>query len=289
MSAAHRNAQGDQGVSRRSGGQGRDFRARARRDPCAARRERRRQVDADQDHGRASTEPTAARCCSTASPSAFTDAGRGARARHRHGVPGDQPGAVDDGRPEPLSRRREVLQPPARHLHRRAAVPAVAEFPGRSDGDRRHLGAAKKQMVEIARAVQPKRPGHHLRRADRVADARGEASFLRSDRAAEGARRVDHLHLACAGGGAADRRPHHHAARRRACRHRRHRELRPRQDHPRHGRPHACPTSSTASGRGSDPARRREGAERPEPVDGQRRAQQLLLGLSPARSPACSG
>ena len=40
-------------------------------------------------------------------------------ARHRHGVPGDQPGAVDDGGAEHLSRRREALQPPARHLHRR--------------------------------------------------------------------------------------------------------------------------------------------------------------------------
>ena len=56
--------------------------------------------------------------------------------RHRHGLPGDQPRPLDDGGAEPLSRRREVPQPAARHLHRGAAVPAVAEFPRRSHGHR---------------------------------------------------------------------------------------------------------------------------------------------------------
>ena len=44
-------AQGDQGVPRRAGDQGRRFCAGARRDPRPRRRERRRQVDADQGHG----------------------------------------------------------------------------------------------------------------------------------------------------------------------------------------------------------------------------------------------
>ena len=39
--------------------------------PCRARRERRRQVDADQDHGRRRRSPTRAACCSTAGPVAF--------------------------------------------------------------------------------------------------------------------------------------------------------------------------------------------------------------------------
>ena len=81
------------------------------------------------------------------------DAARGAQSRHRHGVPGEQPGADHDGRAEPVSRAGEVLQPAARHLHRRAAVPAIAQFRRHPDRDRRLLGAAKKQMVEIARAV----------------------------------------------------------------------------------------------------------------------------------------
>ncbi len=41
------------------------------------------------------------------------------------------------------------------------------------------LGAAKKQMVEIARAVLLKREGHHLRRADGDADSGGEEILLR--------------------------------------------------------------------------------------------------------------
>ena len=56
-------------------------------------------------------------------------------------------------------------------------------------------------------------PRHHLRRADRHADAGGEASLLRAAAAAEGARRVDRLHQPRAGRGAADLRPHHHPAR----------------------------------------------------------------------------
>ena len=142
------------------------------------------------------------------------------------------------------------------------------------------LGAGQKQMVEIARAVHAQRPGHHLRRADRDADAGGEAAVLLAGRAAEGARRLDHLHLARAGGGAADRRPHHGAARRRACRDRRHGGVRPRARSCAPWSAARCPTSSTASAQtGKVRPRRREGAERPEPVDGQRGAQHVVLGL----------
>ena len=52
-------------------------------------------------------------------PVALRLAARRARGRHRHGVPGDQPGAVDDGRAEPLPRLGKLPQPAARHLHRR--------------------------------------------------------------------------------------------------------------------------------------------------------------------------
>ena len=46
------------------------------------------------------------------------------------------------------------------------------------------LGTAKRQMVEIARAVRLKAQDHHFRRADRDADAGGKASSLRVDRPA---------------------------------------------------------------------------------------------------------
>ena len=78
----------------------------------------------------------------------------GAPSRHRHGVPGDQPGADHDGRAEPVPRAGAILQPPARHLHRRPAVPAVAAISTSiPTATVSLLGAAKKQMVEIARAV----------------------------------------------------------------------------------------------------------------------------------------
>ena len=83
------------------------------------------------------------------------------------------------------------------------------------------LGAAKKQMVEIARAV--------LHNAKVIIFDEPTASLTPEEKKyffdlvarPEEARRLDRLHLARAGGGAAARRPHHRAARRQACRHRR--------------------------------------------------------------------
>ena len=46
------------------------------------------------------------------------------------------------------------------------------------------LGAAHKQMVEIARAVRHKAPHHHFRRTDRLADPGGKEPFLRPGAAA---------------------------------------------------------------------------------------------------------
>ena len=83
------------------------------------------------------------------------------------------------------------------------------------------LGAAKRQMVEIARAVHHNAEVIIFDEPTAVADAGGEAALLRPDAAAQGARRVDRLHLPRARRGAADRRPHHHPARRRNRRHRR--------------------------------------------------------------------
>ena len=227
--------QGDQALCRRSRDRWRRFRASARRDPRAGRRERRRKVDADQGHGRSGDahlgDDDHRRRRGRAEVAA-----RGAPSRHRHGVPGEQPRADDDGRAEPLPRPGALLQSPARHLHRRATVPAVAELRRRSDGRRRRArrGQEADGRDRARRAAQGQ--GDHLRRADRDADARGEEILLRSRARPQEARRVDRLHLARARRGADARRPHHRAARRQEGRHRRRCEVRPRAHRPGDGR-----------------------------------------------------
>ena len=192
------------------------------RDPRAARRERRRQVDADQDHGRRRRAELRHACSingrevAYASPHAALEAGIAMVFQETSLVPSMTVA-------QNLYLGTEKLpQPAARHLHLGAAIPAVAELPGRPDGDGRD---ARRRQAADGRD-RPRRPpqcrGHHLRRADGGADAGGEAPLLRADAAAEGERRVDRLHQPCAGRGAADRRPHHHPARRRAGLHRRH-------------------------------------------------------------------
>ena len=190
-----------QGLSRRPRRARGRFRTAQGRDPRPSGRERRRQVDADEDDGggrrtqfRADVAPWPR--------DGLRHAERGARGRHRDGLPGDLARALDDGGAEPLSRLREIPEPAARHLHLGPAIPAIAELPGRSGGDGRDAG----RRQEADGRDRPRRPsqrrGHHLRRADRDADPRGKAPFLRADPPAEGARRVDRLHLARARGGA---------------------------------------------------------------------------------------
>ena len=188
--------QGHQGIPRRARDQGCRFRPGARRDPRAGRRERRRQIDADQDHRRRHR----------------ADLGRNAvrRSRSRCSV-----------RPRKRSRtasswcfRRTASCPSmsvaqnvflgdekffnriARPLHRRAAVHGVAQFQRRSMGHRRD--ARRREEADGGNRARraPERARHHFRRTDGLADARGEAPFLRADAAPQGARRVDHLHLA---------------------------------------------------------------------------------------------
>ena len=135
-----------------------DFELRARRDSRAGRRERRRQIDADQgDGGRrhADLRDDAASTASTVAPRTPLEA------RHlgiAHGVPGEQPGADDDGRAEPVSRPGALLQSPARHLHRRAAIPAVAEFRRHADRDRRRCSAPPRSRWSRSRARCCTRP-----------------------------------------------------------------------------------------------------------------------------------
>ena len=166
-----------------------------------------------------------------------------ARGGHRHGVPGDQPRPVHDGRAKPLSRQREVSQPAARHLYLGAAVPAVAQL---SPSIPRHwsatLGAAKRQMVEIARAVHlnaeviifdeptaaltPEEKRHFFALMRRLKQ-RGVSIMFISHALEEALAHV---------------RPHHGASRRRRSGDRPRPGIRSRQGDPRHGRTHAVRT-----------------------------------------------
>ena len=120
--------------------------------------------------------------------------------------------------------------------------------------------------------------GHHLRRADRHADAGGEEIFLRPGARPQAPRRVDRVHLARAGGGADPRRPHHHPARRQACRDRRRRQVRPRAHRAGDGR--ARPVEHAlrhAQDHGA--AGRRAGADGAEPENGADGEEQFAFGV----------
>ncbi len=279
-------AQRDQALCRRARDRGCRFRPAPRRDPCAGRRERRRQIDADQGDGRRGDADFGLDAGRRRRRHAAHAAG-GAPSRHRHGVPGEQPGADHDGGAEPVSRPGEILQPAARHLHRRAAVPAIAQFRRHADRDGRP--ARRRQEADgrdRARGAAPGQ-GHHLRRADRDADAGGEEILLRPGARPEDARRLDRLHLARAGGGAAARRPHHRAARRQARGDRRRRQIRPCADRAGDGRPRSV-QHALRHAQDDGAAARRAGADRAEPENGADGEATIRCRSSPARSPACS-
>ena len=141
------------------------------------------------------------------------------------------------------------------------------------------LGAGQKQMVEIARAV------HHNAQviifdeptATLTPEEKHQFFSLVERLKARGVSII--FIIARAGRSAADFRPHHRDARRPACRHRRHLRLRPGEDRARHGRPLAFGRAlRIAQGQAGAP-RRRQGAQRAEPLDGQRGPQHVVLGL----------
>ena len=141
------------------------------------------------------------------------------------------------------------------------------------------LGAAKKQMVEIARAVRQNarviifdeptasltpEEKHHFFSLVRRLKQRGVSIVFISHALEEAL---------------ADFRPDHRPSRWRARHHRRHEDLRPRPDRPRHGRPQPVGEALwPRSVRRPAPAGE-AGAQRPEPVHGPRRPQQLLHHL----------
>ena len=191
-------------------------------------------------------------------------------------------------RAESVPRPGAILQPAARHLHRRAAIPAVAQF--RRGADHDGEPARRRQEADGGDRARgaPQRQGHHLRRTDREPDARGEEIFLRSRARPEAPRRVDHLHFARARGGAADLRPHHGAARRQACGDRRHARISTGRASSRRWSGATCRRRSTA---GASTASRPPGGAccRCRICAWRRWSRTIRCRSSPARSPASSG
>ena len=125
-----------------------------RRDPRAARPERRRQVDADQDARRRLRSRTPARCCSTARPTIR----RTDRHGHRLHPPGSRPDRVDDGRPRTSPSRRAI---PRRvglidwggRARRRGARCRWSRTTSTRDSRVSDLTRTEKSLVAIARAL----------------------------------------------------------------------------------------------------------------------------------------
>ena len=186
----------------------------------AVRRERRRQVDADEDPRRASSRRPRARSILDGEPVALRLHDRRARPRHLDHPPGAQP------RAEP-ERPRQHLHGPRDHRRRGGVDFAEEERQTRAlmeeleeDIDPptpvEDLRLGQQQIVEIARALvgQHAHPDHG--RADLGALSAAEVEVLfKVIRDLHGQGRLDRLHLAPPRGGAADHRPRRGAARRR--------------------------------------------------------------------------
>ena len=138
------------------------------------------------------------------------------------------------------------------------------------------LGAAKKQMVEIARAVHHKARVIIFDEPTATLTPEEKLHFFTFGAATPARRPFDRLHHACARGSARRGGSHHHPARRRAGRHRRRLGVRQGAYHPGHGR--ALPLRRTLRRRRPKDARAgHAGAERRERQHGERREEHLVL------------
>ena len=133
------------------------FSLQARHRACADGRERRRQVDADEDHRRHLPPRSRARSACAARRSARL-AARRARERHRHDPSGTQPDAVHDGGREHLDPAR--AEEPLRLRRSRRACAARPQSCSSGSTSRSipksrcaTCRVANRQMVEIAKAV----------------------------------------------------------------------------------------------------------------------------------------
>ncbi len=148
-------------------------------DPLPPRRERRRQVDADERPVRPLPAPTRARSCSTAPCSASAGPGDAIARRHRHGPPALHAGPGLHRRRERHARRRADRASAARSTstpRASACVRSPPRFGFDVDPDAlvEDLPVGVQQRVEIIKALSRDAQGAHPRRAHRGADAAGD-------------------------------------------------------------------------------------------------------------------
>ena len=191
------------------------------------RRERRRQIDADQGDGRRRRRRPRARCWSTAAdvaPKTPVEALRLGIAMVFQETSLVPTMTVAQnlflGQEQFFNRLRGIYIAAQQFLQ-------SLQFRRRPDGDRRQP-ARRRQEADgrdrARRAAQAPRSSSSTSRPPSLTPEEKKYFFDLVARP-EGARRLGHLHLACARGGAAARRPHHGAARRQACRDRRRRAI----------------------------------------------------------------
>ena len=214
--AAHHEALPGDGRQRRR--QLRPVRGRGTR---IARRERRRQVDAD-EHPLRALPRRRGRDPDHGEAGAARFAERVHRGRRWDGAPALHAHPGDDGRREHRPRRgadaerRRVRRPRGREARPGDLRPLRAgRRPGGEDRGHHRRPAAARRDLEGA---LPRRGHPRPRRADRRAHAAGGAGALRGDPQPHGARQVGDLHHAQAERGARHRRPDHRPAPRQADR-----------------------------------------------------------------------
>ena len=279
MSSAHRprDARDRQAVPGRARQRRRQLRPRARRGARAPRRERRREVDADEHPLRA------------------LQAGRGRDPRlgevgqlqlrqgrdrlgPRHGAPALHAHPGHDGRREHRARDRadeDRRDPRLRHSTRagpRARASVRLRDRSRRE-DRGHLGRPAAARRDPQGAL-PQGRHPHPRRADRGAHAAGGDGALRDPQGPPARGHVDHLHQPQAERGARDRRPDHRSPARAEDRHRAAGGGDRGRARPHDGRARsASPRRQAAcdAGRGRARARRRPRSRRPRDREGSRR------------------
>ena len=113
----------------------------------------------------------------------------------------NEPRALDDGGAEPLSRRGEILQSPARHLYRRPAVPAVAELRVDPTATGRRSGAARSRWWRSRARSITRREVIIFDEPTATLTPEEKQPFLRLVGRLK-TRRLDRLHLPRARGGA---------------------------------------------------------------------------------------
>ena len=213
-------------VRRRRGAERRRLRAARRRDPWAGRRERRRQIDPDEDHRRPACAVSGQHDDRRAR-GAFPLRPRRARRGHRHGAPGAERRARPHGRRERLSRQAADPRRHGRlagHVRRRARASGKPRHRCRSARPHGLAGDRPAAADRAGAGAVLGRPHHHPRRADLGPVAARSAAPVRGAARRPRQRAQHRVHLALSRRRAGHRRQGDDLPQRPAHRHRRRRQ-----------------------------------------------------------------